>query len=123
MDLDSYNCALCNMLTEESAHHLFLDCSFARLCWANLGIDIPFNVTLLEALEAIKEQLSTQFFMEAIILSCWTIWTVRNELIFNGLSLTPIDGQRVWLRELSLLKYRVKPGLQDQLSSWTQSLQ
>lgn len=78
MHLDSYNCALCNMLVEESVYHLFLDRSFARMCWDILNIDIPLNGDLLELADELKAQLNSQFFMEVIILLCGTIWTASS---------------------------------------------
>lgn len=50
MPLNSYNCVLCNMLVEETSNHLFLDCSFARMCWANIDIDIPLNAEFAETM-------------------------------------------------------------------------
>jgi hypothetical protein len=43
MHLDSYNCVLCSLLTEETMSHVFVDRSFARMCWDIIGIDIPLN--------------------------------------------------------------------------------
>ena len=43
MLLDSYSCVLCNSLVEESVDHLFADCSFARMCWDFIHIDIPLD--------------------------------------------------------------------------------
>lgn len=123
MPLDSYNCALCNMLVEESVFHLFLDCSFARMCWVILNIDIPLSDDFLELVVELKAQLNTQFFMEAIIPLCWTIWTARNELIFNGISLNLAGCQRILHKELNLLMHRLKASHQDQFSAWIQSLQ
>jgi hypothetical protein len=40
MELESYYCALCNELTEETSHHLFVDCAFARMCWDIIAIQI-----------------------------------------------------------------------------------
>jgi hypothetical protein len=71
------------MLVEESAFHLFLDCSVARMCWDILNVDIPLNDDFLDLAVELKAQLNTQFFMEAIILLCWIIWTARNELILR----------------------------------------
>lgn len=41
MQLDSFNCVLCGHLVEETVVHLFADCSFARMWWDLIGIDIP----------------------------------------------------------------------------------
>jgi hypothetical protein len=106
------------MLVEESVTHLFLHCAFARMCWDIISIDIPLNSEFLELAVELRPQLNTQFFMEATILLCWTIWTARNELIFNGISLNSVDCQRVLHRELRLLKHRLEAGLEDLFSSW-----
>jgi len=66
------------MLKEESVIHL---CSFARMCWDIINIDIPLNAEFPELTVELKAQLRHQFLMEEIILLCWTIWTTRNEII------------------------------------------
>ena len=123
MQLDSYNCDLCNSLVEESANHLFMDCPFARMCWDFIHIDIPLNSGFPELASQMKDQLNSQFFMEAIILLCWTIWSARNELIFRGVRLNLARINRVFFKELNLLQYRVKVGQEDHLFSWIQSLE
>ena len=85
MHLDSYNCVLCNLLTEETADHLFVDCPFAAMCWDLIGIDLPQNGSFPELTSQLKDQLNSPFFMDAIILVCWTIWSARNDLIFRGI--------------------------------------
>jgi len=64
MQLDSYNCDLCNSLVEESENHLFMDCPFARMCWDFIHIDIPQNSGFPELASQMKDQLNSQFFME-----------------------------------------------------------
>lgn len=59
MYLDSYNCALWNLAVEESAHHLFVDSPFARMCWDILNVDIPLNCSFPELSSQIKIQLNT----------------------------------------------------------------
>ena len=111
MHPDSYNCALCNMLVEESTFHLFLDCSFARMCWDILNVDIPLNDDFPDLAVELKAQLNTQFFMEAIILMCWTIWTARNELIFKANQISLQDCMHFFFREGKLVGLRVKSSL------------
>ena len=123
MHLDSYNCALCNQVIEESVHHLFVDCSFARMCWDILNVDIPLTGSFPELSSRIKIQLNTQFFMEAIIITCWTIWSARNELIFRGNRLNLADCRRALFSELKLLKHRIKASQQIQFFSWIQNLE
>jgi hypothetical protein len=58
-----------------------------------------------------KDQLSSPFFMNAIIIMSWAIWITRNDLIFNGIQPTILGCQRTFLKEISLVKHRVKLGL------------
>jgi len=123
MHLDSYNSVLCDLLEEESVHHLFVDCPFARMCWDIINVDIPLSCSFPELTSQIKIQLNTQFFMEAIILLCWTIWTARNDLIFKGIRMNLMDYRRAFFKELRLLQRRVKARQEDQFSSWIRSLE
>ena len=70
MDLDSYNCVSCNLLTEETVDHLFVDISFAAMCWDLIGIDMPQNGSFPELTSQLKDQLNSPFLMNAIILMC-----------------------------------------------------
>lgn len=123
MQLDSYNCVLCNQLVEETVEHLFVDCPFARMCWDILNIDIPVDSSFPELSAQLKIQLNSQFFVEAIILLCWAIWTARNDLIFKGVSLNLHGCRRVFFSELLLLQHLVNTGQKELLISWIQSLE
>ena len=68
MQLDSYTCALCNSLAEETVEHLFLNCPFAAHCWNMIQVDIPLQSSFPGIIDQIKDQLNSPFFMEAIIL-------------------------------------------------------
>lgn len=84
MELQDYNCILCNGDTEESLVHLFLGCPFATHCWTWLQIRINLHLEPLQILDSFREQLQVPFFMEVIILMCWTIWRARNDRIFQS---------------------------------------
>jgi hypothetical protein len=88
MQLDSYTCALCNSLVEETLKHLFLNCPFAAHCWNLIQVDIPLQSSFPDIVDQIKDQHNSPFFMEAIILLAWTIWTARNDLIFKGIQIS-----------------------------------
>lgn len=123
MQLGTYSCALCNSLTEETVEHLFADCAFAAMCWDLIGVMLPQNGSFPELTSQIKDQLNSRFFMDAIILMCWTIWSARNDLIFRGMQRSQDDcASFFFLQELSLLKFRVKANLEDQFTSWIQNL-
>jgi hypothetical protein len=122
MELNSYNCALCNALTEESSYHPFVDCSFARMCWDIIGVEITDGNHFPELTSMLRSQLNSRFFMETIILLCWTIWTARNDLIFRGLRRNREDCKELLFKELNLLQHRLKQGQEHQFDTWIQSL-
>jgi hypothetical protein len=64
---------LCNLQVEEMLEHLFLMCSFALNCWNLIHLLIPFGAPS-DILLSYKDQLQVNFFMDIIILMCWTIW-------------------------------------------------
>lgn len=117
MAIDSYNCVLCSCSTEETFEHLFFDCNFAQQCWSFLGVNIPSNSTFPEIISTLRAQLLSKFFMVAVILLCWSIWTARNGLIFNGIHPSVHNCKRTFLQELKLVQ-----SLQTNFESWISSL-
>lgn len=86
MQLDDYNCEMCILQKEETIHHLFLRCSFARACWLSIGLFAPTTTTNAEiAIKRFKRQLNIPFYMDVIILMTWSVWTTRNRWIFDGI--------------------------------------
>ena len=88
MVLESYSCDLCILQREETLGHLFLRCNFARACWASIGLLVPRTLTPMQIFRSFKRQLAISFYMEVIILIAWSIWTVRNNWIFNDIDPT-----------------------------------
>jgi hypothetical protein len=41
MVLDSYTCEMCMLRQVETLRDLFLHCSFAKNCWASIGVLVP----------------------------------------------------------------------------------
>jgi hypothetical protein len=122
MFIESYNCVLCNDATEETLEHLFLECRFAQQCWHRLGIIIPNGSTFPGIVEIMRMHLHSKFFMVAIILFCWSIWTERNGKIFNGAQPQVQNSIRTMCKETRLVKLRVKQSLQENFESWVNSL-
>jgi len=85
MNLESSDCALCQLNTEETMEHLFLSCPFAAECWSKIGVSIIAQNSIFDAIQNIKDQTHPQFFMVMAILMSWSIWTARNNLIFRGI--------------------------------------
>ena len=121
MAIDSYNCVLCSHSIEETSEHLFLSCYFAKQC-SLLGIDTSDNSRFPEIASSFKVKLQSKFFMVAVILMCWSIWTVRNDFIFNGVQPSVQNCRRKFFSELRLVQQRVKQSLQTSFELWILSL-
>ena len=53
---------------------------------------------------------------------CWTIWKVRNELIFNNNQIGLQEAKHLFLKEAKLVSLRVKTSLSTEYDQWIQSL-
>jgi hypothetical protein len=84
MELQSYNCVLYHLDTEESLHHLFLDCPSAMSCWNLLGLAHLIQGNIVDTLTLFKTQIHIPFFMEIIVAMFWAIWSARNDAIFRN---------------------------------------
>lgn len=122
MALDSYNCAICLTDEEETAQHLFWNCPFAQQCWGILNLQTIQTGDTSENILAIKDQLNNQFFMTAVIMMCWTIWTARNELIFRSNQISMQESKRLFFKEINLVSIRVKERLTESFEQCIQSL-
>jgi len=107
MALDSYNCEICSLIVEETVDHLFWHCPFAQHCWRILNLSTIQAGGAFENVMAIKDQIQSQFFMVVVVLMSWTIWWVRNELIFNNNQVGIQDGKNFFFKEAQLVSLRV----------------
>ena len=108
MELQDYNCVLCNGLIEESLCHLFIHCPFATSCWNWLQVQTYQQMDFLRNIELFKRQLQVPFFTEIIIIMCWTIWKTKNGLIFNQIQPSIQASKREFKDEFTLLLLRAK---------------
>jgi hypothetical protein len=106
MHLDSYNCELCILQREENLKHLFIKCSFARNCWAAIGVQYRVHLAPLIVIKHIKRSLKLQFYMEIIILMSWCIWCQRNNWLFNGLHPTVQGCKENFKQEFAMMIHR-----------------
>ena len=121
MVLPSYDCAICNNGIEETLQHLFFQCPLALTCWNMLQVTPVDSDSFFGTIESIKAQISSPMFMSLIILLCWTIWTARNELIFQGIQPSLGQCRATFKKELALLMHRVKAKHKPQLEEWISS--
>jgi len=126
MILDTYNCEICLPTEEETVDHLFWACPFAQQCWGILNLEVSQIGDTFTNILALKDQLNNQFFMIAIILMCWTIWTTRNGLVFNNRQMGIQECRNLFFKEIKLVSIRVKVGLSlafDRFEQWMHNLQ
>ena len=62
MDLDSYNCVLCNLDCEETSFHLFFECPFSRDCWSTIPINWNLNLSALDMILQAREDFGDAIF-------------------------------------------------------------
>lgn len=122
MELEDYNCPLCIGLIEESLVHLFFSCPFASLCWNWIQVHTSEQLDTFQNLELIKEQLRVPFFMEVILIMCWTIWKSRNDLIFSQVQPSLAQAKRFFKSEFALFLYRAKKSYFPFVSQWLNNL-
>lgn len=108
MKLSDYNCVLCTASVEESLSPLFLECPFANQCWAWKNLQIDQQLDPFQILQSFKNQLQVPFFMEIIIVMCWTIWKARNDWIFRQIIPDLQASKANFREELHLLSLRMK---------------
>jgi hypothetical protein len=122
MELQDYTCVLCSQSTEETLFHLLIDCPFASACWNWLGLQVTDQEDLYQYLESFRWQLHVPFFMEIIILICWTIWQMRNGLIFRNIPPSLQEAKRAFKSEFALLLHRAKRSYFPVIDQWLNNL-
>lgn len=83
---------------------------FAITCWLSLNVTCPTSWTeISEVFEIFKQlQLHVPFFMQIVILFCWSLWTVRNIFISEGIQPSLVAVKQVFRHEFAMLIRRVK---------------
>jgi hypothetical protein len=121
MQLPDYSCALCACGIDEEIGHLLFHCSFSSQCWDTLNLIIPNSSDLTLITESLKRQLQTPFFMEIIVTMCWSIWMMRNDLIFNGVPHSLSRCKAEFKKEFALVILRAKASLHPDIDLWLQN--
>jgi hypothetical protein len=82
----SKKCCFCE--EEETIHHLFLSCPFAKLIWrvvhASFNVVPPTSITNMFGnwLNGVDRKTRARIRIGVSAL-CWSIWNCRNDIIFN----------------------------------------
>jgi hypothetical protein len=79
--LPDYTCIMCNGSALETRDHLFFSCPFSVSCWQYLcpGWEPTLtdgNIVIQDVVQSLKAKIQQPFFMELIMLTSWSIWTI-----------------------------------------------
>ena len=58
------------------------------------------------------------FFMEILITTCWSIWSVRNDLIFRDIQPSVQRCRAIFKKEFAQVILRAKAAYQARISQW-----
>jgi hypothetical protein len=78
-------------------------------------------LSVLESIEDLKAKIQLPFAMDLIIIAAWSIWIVRNDMVFNNKRPTFSTWKVIYLKELHWLSYRMKKKLAETFKAWLQS--
>ena len=100
---------------------LLFHCPFATACWSLLFAVIPGTSDPCVIVESLKMQLRQPFFMEIIVTMCWSIWMMRNDMIFRGIPHFILRCKEVFKKEFALVKLRAKAALHPRIDLWREA--
>jgi len=107
---------------EETVDHLFLYCDMAKECWNWIGLVVPQWQGPFEILADFRRQLNVPFFMKIIVLMCWSIWSVRNNLIFRNQEASMQHCKYIFGYVFGLVVLRAKKRYLPLISLWLEQL-
>ncbi|KAF8756303.1 hypothetical protein HU200_011124 [Digitaria exilis] len=115
---DSYYCVLSVEHVEKDIWHLCFDCPSSQACWIFLDIHwdttLDFQAMILRA----RERFNSVIFREVIIIAMWAIWKHRNNIIFDGASLSFACWRKLFVESMKAVTLRAKPFVRDKINSW-----
>lgn len=120
--LPSYNCVLCALDTEETLERLFLEYDMAIVCWDLIGMAVNNYSDPFQVFDDLRRQLGVSFFMEIIIIMSWSIWTLRNDVIFRGIPASSLRGLEIFKFNFRQLLWRAKKKFFPHIVSWLEQL-
>ena len=119
MHLPDSNCALCSDKVEETLIHLFWDCPFALACWDIIAPERTRGISSFDEIVLISTRLPKDLALDIIVMSCWSIWSVRNDKIFRSAP-PAIDSWKFHLSEgLWVVQLRAKEDKANKIKEWT----
>jgi hypothetical protein len=120
MQLASFNCVLCSLNAEETAEHL--ECDMAKACWKLIGLTVNTSLDPFQIFESFKMQLTVSFFTEIIIIMSWSIWAIRNDVIFRGIPVSSMRCLDEFKSTFGMLLRRTKKKYFPAIESWIEQV-
>jgi hypothetical protein len=121
MQLTDYTCVLCICNVEEDLIHLLFQCPFSLACWDTLHLIVPNTSDTVNITESFRAQLQLPFFMEIIITMCWSIWTMRNDVIFSSIPHSVQRCKVVFRKEFALVILRARSKYHPTIDLWLEA--
>jgi hypothetical protein len=103
------------------AQMLKLGTPFSLACWSSLQLTVPNSQDIGHIVESLKLQLQLPYYMEILITMRWSIWTMRNDLIFRNIPHSMHRYKQVFRKEFALIILRAKPKFYLQIDLWLQA--
>jgi hypothetical protein len=122
MQLASFNCVLRSLNAEETVEHMFLECDLAKAYWSLIGLTVNNALDPFQMFESFRMQLNVSFFMEIIIVMCWSIWTIRNDAIFRGIPASSMRWLEIFESIFGLLLWRANKKYFPAIESWLEQV-
>jgi hypothetical protein len=70
----------------ESRNHIFFTCPFSLLCWRYIYLSWTLLAHAPDILfiEGLKEEIQQPFYLDIIVVFCWSIGVIKNDFTFKG---------------------------------------
>lgn len=120
--LEDYSCAICSLGVDETCIHLFFECPFNISCWNSIGLQWNLHLPCLDMVLQARADFNRCFFREIMITACWTIWTSRNRLIFDGVPCPVSSWKESFKYEIGLVCIKAKSSLAGSLKQWPENI-
>lgn len=69
-----------------------------------------------------KNRYQMEFFMEIMIIGCWSIWNQRNDKIFKNIDCSIDHCKQDFKATFNETIIRVKPNIKEGMMSWLDSI-
>jgi hypothetical protein len=106
----------------ETLRHLFLHCSFAKNCWASIGVLVPTWLRAERVVSYLKRHINQPFAIEIIMIMSWCIWKERKAWLFNNDDPSVQHCKDSFKSEFALAMLRAKQQKAPLMLQWLENL-